>query len=85
MDLTYMMRKRNIEMFRLICNGKESKTTLANKTGITYSHTVKVLSKLKGNGIIRFEREGRTVFVYPTERGMKVFDCINQILKVVKK
>lgn len=69
----------------VIPNNKETYANqLAKKSGVTYSHTCKILEELKKEKIITERKNGRTIYLKLTEKGIKIKKNLLEIIKEVK-
>jgi len=84
--IQYMLRKRPIEIFFLIeKKGNLGIQRMLLKTGITYSHAVKVLKIMKQSNLVRLERDGRHLSISYTEKGLNVLNEFKGIKKLVSR
>jgi DNA-binding MarR family transcriptional regulator len=65
-------------------SGTSNVTEIARRTSSTYAHTVRVVKKLEGMGLVRFEKRGRTKLVELTELGRKIGERLDEIESLVK-
>ncbi len=59
-------------------------SALSSQVNATYSHTVKVLQKMEGFGLVKFNRKGRKKEVSLTEKGESLAKDLHSILNKLK-
>lgn len=57
---------------------------LSKETNSTYAHTLRVLSKLEGLGLVRFEEKGRIKLVKLTELGDALANELSSLLDILE-
>ena len=64
--------------------GPSNVTDISKQTSSTYAHTVRVIEKLGGMGLVKFDRKGRTKIVELTELGRKIGKRLDEIENMLK-
>ncbi|MFB6292249.1 MAG: winged helix DNA-binding protein [Candidatus Nanohaloarchaea archaeon] len=59
-------------------------SALSTQVNATYSHTVKVLQKMKEYGLVEFDKKGRKKEVSLTDRGAELAEDFHEILQRLK-
>jgi len=59
--------------------GKSYKNQLSKRADITFSYCCHLLKKFEHEGMIKFEKEGRKIYVYLTKKGLRVTDLLMEI------
>jgi len=57
---------------------------IARKTGITFSHIVKVIKEFEAQGLLEKKAEGRTILLTLTEKGKAVAEKLKSIYKIME-
>ncbi len=60
-------------------------TPLASDINATYSHTVKVLQKMKEFGLVRFSKKGRKKEILLTEDGEELAETLHELLNKLRR
>lgn len=58
---------------------------LSNQINATYSHTVKVLSRMEDLELVRHKKKGRKKIIELTDHGAEIAEKSSELLKAIKK
>lgn len=72
-----------IVMLEISRNKEETyKSDIARNIDGTYSHVVKVLSRLKKKGLVDFDKQGRMVKIHMTKKGQEFVDAVQKMFNI---
>lgn len=57
---------------------------ISRQIDATYSHTVKVLKRMKESGLVRFRKKGRKKEVLLTEKGEELSESFHHVLQKIR-
>ncbi len=60
-------------------------SSISRETGLTYLHTMNVLTQYYNLGIIDYKKEGRKKIVVLTDKGKTISSLLGQIMDVFKE
>ena len=64
-------------------NGKKYASVLAKEVDCTYSHCIRILQELERQGLVVFEKEGRTKMINMTKSGEDVAFALENIFRLL--
>ena len=64
-------------------NGKKYASVLAKEVDCTYSHCIRILQELEKQGLVSFEKEGRTKMIIMTKSGEDVAFALENIFRLL--
>jgi len=59
-------------------------TALARQADTTYSHTLRILERLKSHELVEFSQKGRKKIVSLTDRGRKIAEKLSHLLQQIQ-
>lgn len=87
MSVCIFLREAPAKLLIALLEGGTTKTRLWRKTGIAYSHLLKLINDFVELGIVEESQKGRAIVVSLTEEGMniaKLVKKVNDILQNLK-
>ena len=66
-------------------NGKKYASTLAKDVDCTYSHCIRILQELERQGLITFEKQGRTKMITMTKSGEDIAFALENIFRLLER
>ncbi|MDY6776844.1 MAG: MarR family winged helix-turn-helix transcriptional regulator [Candidatus Nanohaloarchaea archaeon] len=80
------LQKKPARILVGIYRGDDSKyaSVLSKEADCTYSHTVKILDKFEGQGLVEFSKEGRKKLIDLTERGAELAERLDGFMKAME-
>ncbi len=81
------IRERPAALLLLLRNSTKSWhiSLLSRESGLTYLHTLNVLSQLYNLGLVEYKTEGRKKIVFLTEKGKNISSILNQLMDEFKE
>lgn len=79
--LSLFFKEKPVKMLLLVYESKNAlyASTVAKKTGFTYTHVNEVLASMEKEGLLDFERHGRLKILVLTEKGKKLAEELQRI------
>ncbi|MEM3364266.1 MAG: hypothetical protein QXS93_02020 [Candidatus Micrarchaeia archaeon] len=60
-------------------------SSLSREAGLTYLHTLHLLSQMYNLGLVDYKKEGRRKVVFLTEKGKSISSTLNQLIDDLKE
>jgi len=79
MSISIFLREAPTKLLITLLEGGTTKTKLWKKTGITYSHLLKLINDFIELGIVEESQKGRAIFVSLTEEGMHIAKLVKKV------
>ena len=80
--LSLFFKEKPVKMLLLLYQSKNAlyASTVAKKTGFTYTHVNEMLALMEKERILDFERHGRLKILVLTEKGKKLAEGLQEII-----
>jgi predicted transcriptional regulator len=79
MSVRIFLREAPAKLLIALLDGGTTKTKLWRKTGIAYSHLLKLINDFVELGIVEENQRGRAIFVSLTEEGMHIAKLVKKV------
>lgn len=80
----YVTEKKVLALTGILKQGETFGTELSREIKTTYAHTVKLITDLEENGLIRTEVHGRKKIIELTDPGQEIAESLVQLINTFK-